>query len=257
MVQTDYLQEKTNEELLDMYQKEGKLEVKQALVLRYLYIVKAIALQMQNIYSGALQMEDIINEGVIAIMKGIDRYDPEKDNKFETFISRRIRGMVIDQVRKNDWMPRDYHKQNKSIEKAREHLSEAMGRSPSDEELAKHLQMNVKKCQKIQRMSTMMNVLSLDMIMGDSEERQAFQIANNDAASQPERAYLQGEVVKTLTDAIESLKEKEKMVISLYYVEELNMSQIAQVMQVSEPRISQIHSAAIKKLKTYMNKYLM
>lgn len=103
----------------------------------------------------------------------------------------------------------------------------------------------------------MMNVLSLDMIMGDSEERQAFQIANNDTASQPERAYLQGEVVKTLTDAIESLKEKEKMVISLYYVEELNMSQIAQVMQVSEPRISQIHSAAIKKLKTYMNKYLM
>ena len=84
MVQTDYLQEKTNEELLDMYQKEGKLEVKQALVLRYLYIVKAIALQMQNIYSGALQMEDIINEGVIAIMKGIDRYDPERDNKFET-----------------------------------------------------------------------------------------------------------------------------------------------------------------------------
>ena len=257
MLQTENLKDKTNEELLALYQKSGELSIKQELVMRYLYIVKTIASQMRGVYAGSLQMEDIINEGVIAIMKGIDRYDPEKDNKFETFISRRIRGMVIDQVRKNDWMPRDYHKQNKSIEMAREHLSEEMGRSPSDEELAKHLQMNVKKCQKIQRMSTMMNVLSLDMIMGDSEERQAFQIANNDTASQPERAYLQGEVVKTLTDAIESLKEKEKMVISLYYVEELNMSQIAQVMQVSEPRISQIHSAAIKKLKTYMNKYLM
>ena len=106
----DALEEKTNEELLEMYQKEGKLEVKQALVLRYLYIVKTIAAQMRNVYTGSLQMEDIINEGVIAIMKGIDRYDPERDNKFETFISRRIRGMIIDLVRKNDWMPRDFRK---------------------------------------------------------------------------------------------------------------------------------------------------
>ena len=86
MVQTDYFEEKTNEELLEMYRREGTLEVKQVLVLRYLYIVKAIASQMRNVYTGSLQMEDIINEGVIAIMKGIDRYDPERDNKFETFI---------------------------------------------------------------------------------------------------------------------------------------------------------------------------
>ena len=79
----DYLEEKTNEELLELYRKEGKLEVKQALTLRHLYIVKTIALQMRNVYAGTLQMEDIINEGVIAIMKGIDRYDPERDNKFE------------------------------------------------------------------------------------------------------------------------------------------------------------------------------
>ena len=119
MVQTDHLAEKSNEELLEMYRKEGKLEVKQALVLRYLYIVKTIAFQMQYIYSGSLQMEDIINEGVIAIMKGIDRYDPERDNKFETFISRRIRGMIIDLVRKNDWMPRDFRKQIRLMEEAR------------------------------------------------------------------------------------------------------------------------------------------
>ena len=153
MVQTDYLQEKTNEELLDMYQKEGKLEVKQALVLRYLYIVKAIALQMQNIYSGALQMEDIINEGVIAIMKGIDRYDPERDNKFETFISRRIRGMIIDLVRKNDWMPRDFRKQVKAMEEVQTSLSRSLGRQPSDEEVAQTMGMEIKKYRKFQRMS--------------------------------------------------------------------------------------------------------
>ena len=92
MVPADYLEEKTNEELLALYMAEGQLEVKQALVMRYLYIVRTIALQMRNVYAGSLQMEDIINEGVIAIMKSIDRYDPERDNKFETFVSRRIRG---------------------------------------------------------------------------------------------------------------------------------------------------------------------
>ena len=244
MQQLDELKEKTNEELFALYQRDQSQPVKQELTLRYVYIVRAIAVQMHNLYSGIMQMEDIINEGVIAIMKGIDRYDPEKDNKFETFISRRIRGMVIDLVRKNDWMPRDYHRQNKSIEAARLHLSETLRRQPTDEEIARHLQMDLKKCQKIQRMS------------GDDDERQPVQIPSRDIASQPERAFLREETLRILTEAIGCLKEKEQMVISLYYVEELNMSQIAQVMEVSEPRISQIHSGAIRKLKAYMNTHL-
>ena len=248
MQQLDELKEKTNEELFALYQRDQSQPVKQELTLRYVYIVRAIAVQMHNLYSGIMQMEDIINEGVIAIMKGIDRYDPEKDNKFETFISRRIRGMVIDLVRKNDWMPRDYHRQNKSIEAARLHLSETLRRQPTDEEIARHLQMDLKKCQKIQRMSAMVNVLSLDMMTGDDDERQPVQI--------PSRDILREETLRILTEAIGSLKEKEQMVISLYYVEELNMSQIAQVMEVSEPRISQIHSGAIRKLKAYMNTHL-
>ena len=139
---------------------------------------------------------------------------------------------------------------------AREHLERTLGHPPSEEELAKHLQIHVKKFRKLQQMSTMVNVLSLDMLMDGDDESQSLQVPSKDTSSQPERAYLQGEVVQTLIKAVDSLKEKEKMVVSLYYVEELNMSQIAQVMDVSEPRISQIHSAAIRKLKTYMEKNL-
>ena len=256
MVPADYLEEKTNEELLEMYKAEGKLEVKQALVMRYLYIVRTIALQMRNVYSGTLQMEDIINEGVIAIMKSIDRYDPERDNKFETFISRRLRGMIIDLVRKNDWMPRDFRKQVKAIEEAQASFNRANGRWPSDEETAQSLGMDLRKFRKLQRMSVMMNVLSLDMITDDEGEHQSLQLSSGDADSQPERAYLQGESRQILAEAVSSLKEKEQMVISLYYVEELNMGQIAQLLGVSEPRISQIHSAAIRKLKAYMSTYI-
>ncbi len=255
MVQTDYLEEKTNEELLEMYRQEGKLEVKQALVLRYLYIVKAIATQMRNVYTGSLQMEDIINEGVIAIMKGIDRYDPERDNKFETFISRRIRGMIIDLVRKNDWMPRDFRKQVKAIEDLQISLGRSLGRPPADEEVADALGMDIRKYRKLQRMSVMMNVLSLDMITDDEGEHQSLQLSSGDADSQPEKAFLKIESRQVLAEAIKGLKEKEQMVISLYYMEELNMGQIAQVLGVSEPRISQIHSSAIRKLKAHMSGY--
>ena len=255
MVQTDYLEEKTNEELLEMYRAEGSIEVKQALVLRYLYIVKTIANQMRNIYTGSLQMEDIINEGVIAIMKGLDRYDPERDNKFETFISRRIRGMIIDLVRKNDWMPRDFRKQVKAMEEQQAVLGRKLGRLPSDEEVASAMGMDIRKYRKLQRMSVMMNVLSLDMITDDEGEHQSIQLSSGDVESQPEKAFLKVESRQILAEAINSLKEKEKMVVSLYYVEELNMGQIAQILEVSEPRISQIHSSAIRKLKAYMSNY--
>ena len=95
MLQLDELKEKTNEELMAIYQKDKQHEVKQELTLRYLYIAKSIAIQMRNLYGDFMQMEDIINEGAIAIMKGIERYDPSRDNKFETFISRRIRGCLL------------------------------------------------------------------------------------------------------------------------------------------------------------------
>ena len=170
MRQLDGLKEKTNEELLAMYDRDRQLEVKQELTLRYLYIAKAVAIQMHNLYADFMQMEDIINEGAIAIMKGIERYDPERDNKFETFISRRIRGMIIDIIRKNDWMPRNYHKQHRSIEDARTELSDRLGRPPTDDEIAGHLKMDIRKCQRLQRMSTMVNVLSLDMVTNREEE---------------------------------------------------------------------------------------
>lgn len=116
--------------------------------------------------------------------------------------------------------------------------------------------MNLRKFKRIQRMSTMMNVLSLDMITRGDENGQAVQVPSDDIEGQPEDIFFKGETVKTLVEAVEKLKEKEKLVISLYYVEELSMTQVAQVLNVSEPRISQIHSEAIRKLKAYMKSHL-
>lgn len=183
----DGLEAKTNEELLILYRETHSVEIRQELTLRYLYIVKAIAVQMRNVYEGSMDMEDIINEGVIAIIKGIDRYDPAMDNKFETFISRRIRGMIIDLMRKSDWMPRDYRRQYKAIENARQQLSGELGRQPTHEEIAKQVGMDEKKCRRLEQISTMANVLSLDMVMSGDEDHQSVQLPNTDVSSQPEQ----------------------------------------------------------------------
>ena len=248
------LEEKSNEELFALYKETGSQEVKQELTMRYVYIVRSIAYQMREMYHDFMQTDDIVNEGVIEIMRAIERYDESKDNKFETFISRRIRGMVIDMMRKNDWLPRNFHKDSRSIETATVELNNRLGRAPTDEELADYLNMNVKKLQKIQRMSNMVNVLSLDMTYDEGNET-LLQIPSEDHSTQPEFSFMQKEHVRALTEAIESLQEKEKLVISLYYVEELNMNQIAEVMEVSQPRVSQLHSIAIRKLRKYMGEH--
>ena len=184
-------------------------------------------------------------------MKGIDRYDPDRDNKFDTFISRRIRGMVIDLMRKNDWMPRNFHRDRRTIEDTVQELSEKLGRTPTDEETAHKLGIEVKKLQKVRTMTTMVNVLSLDMTYDENDEA-VLQVPTEDISVQPERNFMRGETVRILADAINSLQEKEKMIISLYYVDNLNMSQIASVMDISQPRVSQLHAQAVKKLRKIM-----
>ncbi len=110
--------DKTNEELLKLYKETGSLEVKQEIVMRYIYLVKSIALQMRDIYMSFSQVDDIISEGVIAIMSSIDKFDMDKNVKFETFISKRIKGMIIDLARKQDWVPRSTRKSTRDIEEA-------------------------------------------------------------------------------------------------------------------------------------------
>lgn len=253
------LSEKTNDELFAMYWSEKdadfKRTIRQELTMRYLYIVKAIACQMKNMYQGQVEIEDVINEGVIEIMRGIDRYDPEKDNKFETFISHRIRGMVIDMIRRNDWMPRNYHRDRQSIEQSTAKLTNELGRMPTPDEIAKDLNMPEDKVRKLESMTTMVNVLSLDMTYDDDDSgKGALQVPSEDTSTSPEKSYMQGETVRILAQAVEALPENEKTVISLYYAEELNMRQIAEVMSISQPRVSQLHSQAIKRMRSFIRK---
>lgn len=249
-------EDKSNEELLKLYKETNSLEIKQELVMRYIYLVKSIALQMRDIYLSFVQVDDIINEGVIAIMSAIDKFDMDKNVKFETYISKRIKGMIIDLARKQDWVPRSTRKNTRDIEDAVTTLYNKLGYYPSVQEVTDYLEISTEKYHDTMRKAALFNILSLDMVLAEAQGNEiSSKLAQGEPPMQPEDKFLKKELSEILAAGIRGLKENEQLVVSLYYIDELNMRQIADVMQVSEPRVSQIHSNAIKKLRKYMEKF--
>lgn len=184
---------------------------------------------------GFSQVDDIINEGVIVMMNAVDKYDSSKNAKFETYISKRIKGMIIDLARKQDWIPRSVRKSVKDVEEAIGELHSRDGQYPSEEKIAEYLQIPLEKYHEIMKKSTLFNILSLDMVLAEAQDSYSgFQLPQGEALEQPEKVFLKKEVSRILVDGIQTLKEKEQLVISLYYVEELNMRQIADILEVSE-----------------------
>ena len=248
--------EKSNEELLKLYKETGSLEIKQEIVMRYIYLVKSIALQMRDIYMSFTQVDDIISEGVIAIMSSIDKFDIDKNVKFETFISKRIKGMIIDLARKQDWEPRSTRKSTRDIEEAVTTLYNKLGYYPSVQEVTEYLNITPEKYQETMRKAALFNILSLDMVLAEAQGNEVgVSLPQGEKNEQPESKFLKKELTEVLAEGVGTLKENEQLVISLYYIEELNMRQIADVLEVSEPRVSQIHTNAIKKLRKHMERF--
>ena len=244
------------EELFQAYKRTGDQDLKWPLVMRYTGLVKTIALQVRGVYSSFAQVDDIVNEGLLTLAGAVDKFDPEKGIKFETYVSKRIRGAVIDLARRQDWVPRSVRRKARDIDQASNELFSELGRYPTDQEMASRLGVSQDQYQEDLANSSMCNVLSLDAIFEDREENGGAELPDGSQDSRPEDSMLRQELLETLTKAITSLRENEQMVISLYYQKNLSMKEIAQVMEVSEPRISQLHSRAIQKLKPYMNQYM-
>ena len=251
------IEEMDTQDLLRLYKETGDESLKWPLVLRYEGLIKNAAMQIRGVYSSFAQIDDIINEGILTLLGAIDKFDPDKGVKFETYVSKRIRGMVIDLARKQDWIPRNVRKRAREIDTASAELATTLGRTPTDEEIAGYLGITQERYQKDTANIALSNVLSLDMLM-DTREPSGYpmEIPSGDTQSQPELMLQEREMQRALAQGIASLRENEQIVLSLYYERNLHLKEIAQVMELSEPRISQIHTRAIQKLRTYMEQYL-
>lgn len=250
------IEEMDTQDLLRLYKETGDESLKWPLVLRYEGLIKSAAMQIRGVYSSFAQIDDIINEGILTLLSAVDKFDPDKGVKFETYVSKRIRGMVIDLARKQDWIPRNVRKRAKEIDLASAELSASLGRSPTDGEIADHLGITQERYQKDAANIALSNVLSLDLLM-DTREAAGYQmeVPTSDPRSQPEAVLQERELQRTLAQGIASLRENEQIVLSLYYERNLHLKEIAQVMELSEPRISQIHTRAIQKLRKFMERY--
>lgn len=256
MVSPNEMTDKTSEELLAEYKKTKDQKIKQQLVLRYVYIVKNIAIQMRGVYISFAQVEDIVNEGVLAIMSAIEKFDLEKNVKFETYISKRIRGLIIDIARRQDWVPRSVRKIAKDIDKATKTLFSELGRYPTDQEIADHLHISLEKYYEELGRTNIYNLISLEMLMEEAgSNKQSTQLLNSNPDFIPEQHLNNTEQEFMLKKGLETLRDNEKLVISLYYRKELSMKEIASVLHLSEPRISQIHANAIRKLRIFITNF--
>ncbi len=240
----------SNEELFCLYNNTKRLDAKQEIALRYLYVVKSIALQMKNVYIGFEQTNDIINEGVIVLMNCIDKYQSDKNASFETYISNRLRGMVIDIARKQDWIPRTTRKIYNNILQFSNEYYMNYGKEPTADEVCEKLGIEKEKYNEIMSKSSLFSIISLDMAIEQRQDSQSpLQIQSDIPQGMPEENLEQKHTKEILEKAILQLNEKEQIVTSLYYKEQVNMKDIAKILQVSEARVSQIHSNALKKMK--------
>jgi len=237
------------EELWKRYSQDKALEVKNELVLRYLSLVKNVVLRLMPTYKAYSNYDDMLSCGVLGLMDAIEKYDISRDVKFEYYAAMRIRGEIIDSIRKQDWAPSSLRRKIKAISNAYYELENKLNREPTDQEVAEHLYMSEADLQSTLGKAQMFNVVHFEeMVQDDSAWEQIAQQQRDSLEEEVESR----EMVKILGGFIDNLPEKERLVITLYYYEEMTLREIAEVMGVSESRISQIHSKAVMKLRTKM-----
>lgn len=188
-----------------------------------------------------------VGYGVFGLIDAIDKFDYGKGVKFETYASLRIRGEILDQIRRMDWIPRTVRQKQKLLDNAYKKIEERSGRLATDEELADELGISMDELCNMQNETKISNVISLDEYMEAGDAR--VEPVENKEYMQPDRVVEKSELKSILMEVLETLTEKEKKVILLYYYEEMTLKEISQVLEVSESRVSQLHSKALVKMK--------
>jgi RNA polymerase sigma factor for flagellar operon FliA len=228
--------------------------LKEKLILHYAPLVKYVAGRLLVHIGQHVEFDDLVGYGIFGLIDAIDKYDNAKGVKFETYASFRIRGAIIDHIRRMDWVPRTLRQKNKQMEQVYTRLEETLGRQPTDEELAEKLGMSLDETQDLMRKSSVLSLVSLDDYMEQNYESSFASLVANRVDS-PEEQTERQERKEMLAEAISKLSEKEKLVITLYYFEDLTLKEISSIMKVSESRVSQIHTKAITRLQGKLGRY--
>ncbi len=243
--------------LWEEYASTGSPEVREKIILEYAPLVKVVAGRLSMYLGYNVEYEDLVSYGIFGLIDAIDKFDCMKDVKFETYASLRIRGAILDQIRKMDWIPRTIRQKQKRIDAAIKEIETQYGRSATDEEIARFLGITDEEYLDWQSQMKITNVVSLNEFLEQGSE------VSNEAGStksavfdSPEEILERDELKKMLAQALELLTEKERKVIVLYYYEDLTLKEISNILEVSESRISQLHTRALQKMRGRLGEYI-
>lgn len=243
------------QKIWEKYRKNPTPELREQIILEYAPLVKIVAGRLSMYLGGNVEYDDLVSYGIFGLIDAIDKFDMEKDVKFETYASLRIRGSILDQIRKMDWIPRTVRQKQKKIDEAIKNLEARTGQNPTDEMLASELGVSEEELLNWQSQLKVTNVISLNEFV-ESGTEPVMDARGNSHFAQPESVLEEEELKKMLEEALEILTEKEKKVILLYYYEDLTLKEISRVLEVSESRISQLHTKALQKMKKKMGPYM-
>ena len=219
------------------------------------YIASRIAIRLPP----HIDLNDLINAGVIGLIDAIEKFDAGKQIKFKTYAEFRIRGAILDELRSMDWVPRSVRQKARKVEDAYARLEYSLGRPASDDEVAREMNIDMDTFHRLLYETASVSLLSLDDLGeddSDASKRNLLEFIIQDDKDWPSHKIRYAEVSTMVAKAIQSLPEKERMVISLYYYDELTMKEIGHVLKFTESRVSQIHTKAILRLRSKMQKIL-
>ncbi len=236
------------QKLWEDYSKKRTPELQEKIIIEYAGLVKLVAGRLSMYLGYNVEYDDLVGYGTFGLIDAVDKFDYSKGVKFETYASLRIRGAILDQIRKMDWIPRSIRQKQRKIDTAYQNLELRYGRMVSDEEVAAELDITVDELETWQNQTKVTSIISLDEFMEQGAETKVEQSLTAEF-DQPDRIVEKQELKELLQKTLETLTEKEKKVVILYYYEELTLKEISRILEVSESRISQLHTKALQKMK--------
>jgi RNA polymerase sigma factor for flagellar operon FliA len=238
------------------YKQSGDRRIRDQLIVLYSPLVKYVAARVAVGLPQHVDGADLASYGVIGLIDAIDRYDPVRQVKFETYAIPRIRGAIIDELRAIDWVPRSVRAKARSVEQAYASLEATLLRTPTDAEVAAELDISEQDLQDILRQISFVGVAALDevfLVGGDRSERTTLGDTIPDAAAGPVAMFEDKESKEILSQAIMQLGDRERTVLSLYYYEGLTLAEIGEILGVTESRVCQIHTKAVLQLRARLS----
>lgn len=225
--------------------------VKDKIVVEYAPLVRFIAQKIASRLPANIELDDLISCGVIGLMDAISKFDPTRDNKFKTYAEFRIRGAILDELRSQDWVPRSIREKSKILERAYAKLERELGRPATDDEMCKELDCSLEEFHAMVNSSKSVSLLNIDdsASFNRGDKKLMMGLLEHRRSSNPFSAVNYKRAQERIKEGIKTLPEKQRLVLSLYYFEDLNLKEIGQVLDVTESRVSQLHTQAILKLK--------